>query len=282
MTYPEEVEETIGLSIEVEPLAKTPLEDLGLNASNHDILLSSREVLIFDEPEPQQNTLPSCLSLDVSLEDKRGPKPPIKPHSPDSFRMKVVDNLTIHTPPSPHVEYFHPMDMNGYLTKGRKTNQKETKQDTGWKSVWRRSQIKVNLPHSLANQLSQNFSISKLRESLVVSAYTNEVNHGRVYGVWMIGEEGGVMTSFKKLFNIKTPDVSPVSKVLGFTMSGEPIIETETDDKEVATVEVYKPCSEHIKDLRINGEDGSFFIFPYTETLLLVDHSDCCIISNDS
>ncbi|GJS70358.1 retrovirus-related pol polyprotein from transposon TNT 1-94 [Tanacetum coccineum] len=140
----------------------------------------------------------------------------------------------------------------------------------------------VNLPHSLANQLSQNFSISKLRESLVVSAYTNEVNDGRVYGVWMIGEEGGVMTSFKKLFNIKTPDVSPASKVLGFTMSGEPIMETETDDKEVATVEVYKPCSEHIKDLEINGENGSFFIFHYTETLLLGDHSDCCIISNDS
>ncbi|GJV83270.1 hypothetical protein Tco_1523168 [Tanacetum coccineum] len=147
--------------------------------------------------------------------------------------------------------------------------------------------IHMNLNrYTLATQFSKpvisKVSISKLRESLVVSAYTNEVNHGRVYGVWMIGEEGGVMTSFKKLFNIKTPDVSPVSKVLGFTMSGEPIIETETDDKEVATVEVYKPCSEHIKDLGINGEDGSFFIFPYTETLLLVDHSDCCIISNDS
>ncbi|GJS70357.1 putative F-box domain-containing protein [Tanacetum coccineum] len=140
----------------------------------------------------------------------------------------------------------------------------------------------INLPSSLANELSQNFSISKLRESLVVSAYTNEVNHGRVYGVWMMEEEGGVMTSFKKLFNIKTPDDSPVSKVLGFTMSGEPIMETETDHKEVATVKVYKPCSEHIKDLGINGEDGSFFIFPYTETLLLVDHSDRCIISNDS
>ncbi|GJY60347.1 hypothetical protein Tco_0461004 [Tanacetum coccineum] len=30
-TYPEEVEETLGIPIEVEPLDETPLEDLGLN-----------------------------------------------------------------------------------------------------------------------------------------------------------------------------------------------------------------------------------------------------------
>nr|GFB86065.1 hypothetical protein [Tanacetum cinerariifolium] len=104
-----------------------------------------------------------------------------------------------------------------------------------------------------------------------------------VYGIWMMGEQGGVMTSFAKLFNIKTPpDDSPVTKVLGFTMSGEPIMETEKDNGEFVTVEVYKPCSEHKNDLGINGEHGSIFICPYTETLLLVDHSDSCIISNDS
>ncbi|GJZ84033.1 UDP-galactose transporter 1 [Tanacetum coccineum] len=67
MTYPKEVEDTIGTLIEVEPLHQTKLEDVGLG-------------------------------------DKRGLEPPIKPYSPDGFRMKVVDNLTIHTPPSPHVK----------------------------------------------------------------------------------------------------------------------------------------------------------------------------------
>nr|GEV45159.1 reverse transcriptase domain-containing protein [Tanacetum cinerariifolium] len=52
------------------------------------------------------NPLPNCPPLDVSLGDERGPELPIKPHSPDSFRMKVVDNLTIHTPPSPHMASF--------------------------------------------------------------------------------------------------------------------------------------------------------------------------------
>ncbi|GJW09662.1 hypothetical protein Tco_1575489 [Tanacetum coccineum] len=108
VTYPDEVKETIGIPIEVEPLDETPLEDLGLNTCNHDIPLSSREVPSFDESEPQPQPLPNCLSLDVSLGDERGPEPPIKPHGPDSLRLKVVDQLTIHILASPHVAYNHP------------------------------------------------------------------------------------------------------------------------------------------------------------------------------
>nr|GEW78825.1 hypothetical protein [Tanacetum cinerariifolium] len=113
VTYPDEVEEIIGIPIKVESLDDTPLEDLGLN-NNHDIPLSSRKILNFDEPKPQPQLLPSCPSLDISLKEERGPKPPIKPHSLDSFRMKVVDNLTIHIPPSPHVASFHPKDAYCY------------------------------------------------------------------------------------------------------------------------------------------------------------------------
>nr|GEX99856.1 retrovirus-related Pol polyprotein from transposon TNT 1-94 [Tanacetum cinerariifolium] len=65
VTYPDEVEETIGLLIEVEPLDETPLEDLCLNTCNHDIPLSFREIPSFDEPEPQPQPLPSFLSLDL-------------------------------------------------------------------------------------------------------------------------------------------------------------------------------------------------------------------------
>ncbi|GKD29952.1 hypothetical protein Tco_1240730 [Tanacetum coccineum] len=102
----EEVVETLGTPIEVEPLDETQLKDLGLNTYNHGIPLSFREVPSFDEPEPQPQPLPSCPSLDVSLGDERGPEPPFKPHSLDTFRMKEVDNLTIHTPPSSHVAFF--------------------------------------------------------------------------------------------------------------------------------------------------------------------------------
>ncbi|GJZ61013.1 hypothetical protein Tco_0617150 [Tanacetum coccineum] len=41
VTYPKELEETLGTPVEVEPLDETQLEDLGLNTCNHDIPLSS-------------------------------------------------------------------------------------------------------------------------------------------------------------------------------------------------------------------------------------------------
>nr|GEW11791.1 zinc finger, CCHC-type [Tanacetum cinerariifolium] len=50
VTYPEEVDETIGILMEVEPLDHTKLEDLGLNTCNHDIPLSSSEIPSVDEP----------------------------------------------------------------------------------------------------------------------------------------------------------------------------------------------------------------------------------------
>nr|GEU65467.1 hypothetical protein [Tanacetum cinerariifolium] len=88
MTYSEEVEETLGTPMEVEPLDKTQLEDLGLNSCNNYIPLSYKEALIFDESELQPQPLLNCPSLDVSLGEERGLEPPIKPHSSDSFRMK--------------------------------------------------------------------------------------------------------------------------------------------------------------------------------------------------
>ncbi|GJU50203.1 hypothetical protein Tco_1219758 [Tanacetum coccineum] len=106
-TYLEEVEETLGTPMEVEPLDQMKLEDEGMDTCNHDIPLSYREVPSFDDSEPQLQPLPNCPSLDVSLGDERDPELPIKPYSPDMFRMKVVDHLTTHIPPSPYVANFH-------------------------------------------------------------------------------------------------------------------------------------------------------------------------------
>ncbi|GKA21804.1 hypothetical protein Tco_0707766 [Tanacetum coccineum] len=106
VTYPEEVKKNLGTPIVVEPLNETKLEEVGLNC-NHNTPLSSWEVPSFDKRKPQLQPLSNCPPLYVSLREERGPEPPIKPHSPDSFRMKVVDNLTIHISPSPHVASFH-------------------------------------------------------------------------------------------------------------------------------------------------------------------------------
>ncbi|GJS67677.1 hypothetical protein Tco_0682242 [Tanacetum coccineum] len=76
--------------------------------------LTNMEFPSIDEPKPQPQPLCKCPSLDVSLGDERDPEPPIKPLSPNSFRMKVVYLLTIHTPPLPHVASFHPKDTYCY------------------------------------------------------------------------------------------------------------------------------------------------------------------------
>ncbi|GJZ22192.1 hypothetical protein Tco_0559231 [Tanacetum coccineum] len=51
VTYPEEVEKTLGTPIEVYPLNETKLEEVGLNC-NHNTPFSSKEVPSFDGPEP--------------------------------------------------------------------------------------------------------------------------------------------------------------------------------------------------------------------------------------
>nr|GEV32087.1 protein kinase-like domain, phloem protein 2-like protein [Tanacetum cinerariifolium] len=111
VTYPEEVEKTLGTPIEVEPLNEIKLQEVGLNC-NHNTPLSSREVPSFDGPEPKP--LLNSPSLDVSLGDVIGPELPIKPHSPDSSRMKVVDYLTTKTSPSPHAANSLPKGVYSY------------------------------------------------------------------------------------------------------------------------------------------------------------------------
>ncbi|GKA62078.1 hypothetical protein Tco_0761597 [Tanacetum coccineum] len=111
VTHPKDVEETIGTPIEVEPLNETKLKEVGLNG-NHNTPLSSREVLSFDGPKPQP--LLNSPFLDVRLGDVIGPEPPIKPHSSDSSRMKVVYYVTTQTPPSSLVVSFHLRDLYCY------------------------------------------------------------------------------------------------------------------------------------------------------------------------
>ncbi|GJT58777.1 hypothetical protein Tco_1002310 [Tanacetum coccineum] len=48
----DEVEETIGIPIEVKPLDHMKLEDLGLNTCSHDLFLSSMGFPNLDEPKP--------------------------------------------------------------------------------------------------------------------------------------------------------------------------------------------------------------------------------------
>ncbi|GJZ98668.1 hypothetical protein Tco_0671121, partial [Tanacetum coccineum] len=50
VTYPEEINETIGIPMRVKTLNQTQLEDLGLNTCSHGLFLSSRLYLMRKSP----------------------------------------------------------------------------------------------------------------------------------------------------------------------------------------------------------------------------------------
>ena len=70
---------------------QTQLEDIGMNTCIHNLSFSSKKVPSFDEPKPQTKPLPNIVSLDENLGIEIGSDPPIKPYSPGSFTLKVVD-----------------------------------------------------------------------------------------------------------------------------------------------------------------------------------------------
>ncbi|GKF35113.1 hypothetical protein Tco_0108313, partial [Tanacetum coccineum] len=79
VTYPDEVDETIGTLIEVEPLDETQLDDLGSNTYNHDIPFSSREVPSFNEASTTTLT-----KLSTFRYKSRRQKRPRTTHTPSS------------------------------------------------------------------------------------------------------------------------------------------------------------------------------------------------------
>ncbi|GKC91982.1 ribonuclease H-like domain-containing protein [Tanacetum coccineum] len=179
VTYPKEVQETLGTPIEVEPLDETKLEDLGLNTCNQNTPFSSREVPSFYRPEPQP--LLNSPSLDVSLGDVIGPEPPIKPHSSNSSRMKVIDYLTTQTPPSPYVVNSHPKGVYSYYSLGID----DPKRHYGFKPGLLGKSVSLGVDISHWEMFDDDWGleskdISPLGEELSLFDRPNEVERGRI------------------------------------------------------------------------------------------------------
>ncbi|KAJ9551183.1 hypothetical protein OSB04_015228 [Centaurea solstitialis] len=128
----------------------------------------------------------------------------------------------------------------------------------------------VDIPSSLHYQY---LNLSRLRESLVLL----DIPTIHICHVWMMMDDGD-SKAFTKLFTINRPNTC-VWKILGFSESGEPIIEW-TRDKMCTTsgLAVYEPGLGDIKDLGIRGNQDSFYGSCYTESLLLLDDEDGRII----
>ncbi|KAJ0532238.1 putative F-box domain-containing protein [Helianthus annuus] len=133
----------------------------------------------------------------------------------------------------------------------------------------------VNLPDRLVyDGCFDNLNIANLRESLVVLEQDAREN---VCYVWSMKD--GVSVSFTKLYTIYSPNAT-LLRVLEFRKNGEPLIEIEDiDDDRIdipSLLAVYKPKSKHISNIGINGA-GSFYVYSYMETLLLLDQQEFTI-----
>ncbi|GJZ57142.1 hypothetical protein Tco_0612636, partial [Tanacetum coccineum] len=60
-----------------------------------------------DKESLEHNLYKNDISLIICHNFPPTSNPPIKPKDSGNSNMKVVDSLTIHTPPSPHVAYSH-------------------------------------------------------------------------------------------------------------------------------------------------------------------------------
>ncbi|XP_076949277.1 F-box/kelch-repeat protein At3g23880-like [Bidens hawaiensis] len=128
----------------------------------------------------------------------------------------------------------------------------------------------VILPNSLAHM---GLCLSKVgfRESLVLVAFDlHDINLS--FNVWMMGD--GVSKSFTKLFTL-TPEEDTIFK--GFRKSGEPIIEIPEQEGDCGQLAVYEPYSKHIDSLGIVGKWGTFDVYDYKETLLLLDQPNLMV-----
>ncbi|KAI3776451.1 hypothetical protein L1987_46236 [Smallanthus sonchifolius] len=136
----------------------------------------------------------------------------------------------------------------------------------------------VKLPGSLALLSIFQLSVSKLRESLVVLEDGEDFTF---FVVWMM--EDGAPKSFTRLFTVNSLDAI-VRSVPGFRKSGELVIEIVQHCTQPAVYDfslvVYEPYSKHMRNLGINGRDGSFEVYPYMETLLLHDQQNFTVYDN--
>ncbi|GKE49077.1 hypothetical protein Tco_1480335 [Tanacetum coccineum] len=201
---------------------KTKLEELGLNC-NHNTPLSSRDVPSFDGSEPQP--LLNSPSLDLSLGDVIGPEPRIKPHNPDSSRMKVVDYLTTQTPPSPHVANSHPK-ADGNL--------RELSGEEAWEAIENFAQGQKewnNPPNIISEQEVENLKTQEKR------LFGNENVWAEMHrGIaWDKVENLNPQSTLQVLpsFEENTPPVTypdEVKEIIGILIEVKPLDETPLED----------------------------------------------------
>ena len=124
----------------------------------------------------------------------------------------------------------------------------------------------VCLPERLVHALL--LGVVKVNESL--GLLEDYVEGGMMLiGVWT--RKDGASKTFTQIYTIKVED--SVYHVLGFRNNGEVLMEM----MEESELKVYEPFSGHTNGAGINGEQHTFTVCSYMETLLLLNESDSII-----
>ncbi|KAK9071246.1 hypothetical protein SSX86_009814 [Deinandra increscens subsp. villosa] len=132
----------------------------------------------------------------------------------------------------------------------------------------------VNLPDSLALAIHTNkhvLQINRLRTSLVVIDH-NEVASDPTMGIWMRVDGG-----FTKLFSLNVN--TPYEIVRGFRNNNGVIVDTDGRGGNQELV-VYEPNSYNLDVFWIH--DRWVWVYPYIETLLLLDQPDLMVYNDIS
>ncbi|GJV78466.1 ribonuclease H-like domain-containing protein [Tanacetum coccineum] len=124
----------------------------------------------------------------------------------------------------------------------------------------------VCLPEILVH--TPDLNVTKVNESLGLLEYHYEGGM-KVCGVW--SRKDGDNNQFTKIYTIKVEGNWLYNSVLGFRNNGEVVMKLD------AGIAVYEPLSGHINDVGINGDEGTFSVRSYMETLLLLDESHSII-----
>ncbi|GJW32881.1 retrovirus-related pol polyprotein from transposon TNT 1-94 [Tanacetum coccineum] len=91
------------------------------------------------------------------------------------------------------------------------------------------------------------------------------VRHSRLLCAWVLEVNGHVVTSYRMIVSVPTPYSS---RLLGFNMDEEPIIEVDDIGYQMdTTLQVYNRTHEQFQNLGVEANSGSFFVGAFKESL---------------
>ncbi|GJU29753.1 F-box domain containing protein [Tanacetum coccineum] len=129
----------------------------------------------------------------------------------------------------------------------------------------------IVIPEPLLVWLVAPFCITQLGNNLVLSA-NYHVGHSRLLCAWVLEVNGHAVTSYRMIVSVPTPYSS---RLLGFNMDEEPIIEVDEIGYQMdTTLQVYNRTHEQFQNLGVEANPGPFFIGAFKESLILSNETD--------